>query len=377
MAFTTLPAPLYVLYQARDHFDAALVTVIFAAYAAGVVASLLMAGHVSDWLGRRRIVAAAVGINIAAGLIFLAWPTVTGLLIGRVVSGISAGLLTATATAYLTELHSSSRPGVPSARAELVSTAANLGGLGFGALLAGFLAEYGASPLMLPYLVAEGLMLAGAIALAAAPETVVRPDRRPRYRPQRLRIPAGQRQVFYAAGLAGAAGFALFGLFTSLAPGFIAGTLHQSSHALAGLATFIVFGAAALAQIAVGRLPVPPGRQAGLGLAVLAAGVAAVTAAVWLPSLALFLAGGAVAGAGAGAAFKTSITTALSVAPADARGETLAGLFVAAYLGLTVPVVGLGVATQLVTARAAVLGFAAVLIAAVAAVGRSLAAPPA
>ena len=124
------------------------------------------------------MVAAAVGINIAAGLIFLAWPTVTGLLIGRVVSGISAGLLTATATAYLTELHSSSRPGVPSARAEFVSTAANLGGLGFGALLAGFLAEYGASPLMLPYLVAEGLMLAGAIALAAAPETVVRPDRR-------------------------------------------------------------------------------------------------------------------------------------------------------------------------------------------------------
>ena len=121
----------------------------------------------------------------------------------------------------------------------------------------------------------------------------------------------------------------------------------------------------------------PRGRQAGLGLAVLAAGVAAVTAAVWLPSLALFLAGGAVAGAGAGAAFKTSITTAVSIAPAGARGETLAGLFVAAYLGLTVPVVGLGIATQFVTARAAVLGFAAVLIAAVAAVSRSLAARPA
>jgi hypothetical protein len=67
----------------------------------------------------------------------------------------------------------------------------------------------------------------------------------------------------------------------------------------------------------------------------------------------------------------------VSIAPAGARGETLTGLFVAAYLGLTVPVVGLGIATQFVTARAAVLGFAAVLIAAVAAVGRSLAAPPA
>ena len=129
------------------------------------------------------------------------------------------------------------RPGAPSARAELVSAAANLGGLGFGALLAGFLAEYTAAPLWLPYLVAEGLMLAGAIGLAAAPETVVRPDPRPRYRPQRVRVPAGQRPVFYAAGLAAAAAFALFGLFTSLVPGFSAGNLHQGSHALSGLST--------------------------------------------------------------------------------------------------------------------------------------------
>ena len=312
----------------------------------------------------------AVGINMAAGLVFLVWPTVAGLLVGRVVSGISAGLLTATATAFLAELHSSSRPGAPSARAELVSTAANLGGLGFGALLAGFLAQYTTSPLWLPYLVAEGLMLAGVIALAVAPETVTRPAPRPRYRPQRVRVPAGQRPLFYSAGLAAAAAFALFGLFTSLAPGFIAGTLHQSSHALAGLSTFIVFGAAALANMSGAWLPISRDAQARLGLGLLAAGVAAVTAAVWLPSLVLFLAGGVIAGAGAGATFKTSITTVLSIAPARARGETLAGLFVAAYLGLTVPVVGLGIATQLVTTRAAILGFAAVLIAVVAAVSR-------
>jgi len=53
MAFSALPAPLYVLYQARDHFSTFMVTVIFAAYAAGVVASLFLAGHLSDWVGRR------------------------------------------------------------------------------------------------------------------------------------------------------------------------------------------------------------------------------------------------------------------------------------------------------------------------------------
>src|SRR6266702_4176704 len=125
MAFTTIPTPLYVLYQARDHFGALLVTVIFAAYAVGVMASLFLAGHVSDWLGRRRMIATA-------------------------------------------------RPGEPGRRAEVVATAANLGGLGLGALLAGLLAQYAGHGLQLPFLVSEALMAGGALALAAAPETVAR-----------------------------------------------------------------------------------------------------------------------------------------------------------------------------------------------------------
>src|SRR5450755_467618 len=78
MAFSTIPAPLYVLYQARDHFGALLVTVIFSAYAVGVMASLFLTGHVSDWLGRRRMVATAVGVNMLSGIVFLAWPAVPG-----------------------------------------------------------------------------------------------------------------------------------------------------------------------------------------------------------------------------------------------------------------------------------------------------------
>ena len=370
MAFSTIPAPLYVLYQARDHFGALLVTVIFAAYAAGVVACLFLAGHLSDWLGRRRMALIAVAVSMLAGVAFLAWPAVPGLIIGRVIAGVSVGMLTATATAYLSELHAAARPGRPPGRAEITATAANLGGLGLGALLAGLLAEFATAPLVLPYLVGEALMAAGALALIAAPETVTPPRPRPRYRPQRVSVPAAHRSLFYAAGFAAAAEFALFGLFTSLAPGFLASALHEPSHALAGLATFIVFGAAAAAQAGLGRLAVR--RLVGLGLGALAAGLALVTAAVWLPSLPLLLIGGALAGAGAGAAFKASISTVISIAPPQARGEALAGLFLAAYVGLTVPVLGLGIATQLVSARSAVLGFAAVLLAVVGVVARRL-----
>jgi MFS family permease len=110
IAFSAVPAPLYVLYQARDHFGALLVTVIFAVYALGVAVSLFLVGHVSDWLGRRRILLIAVAVNMASGLLFLLWPAVPGLIIGRIISGVSIGMLTATATAYLSELHAAAGP---------------------------------------------------------------------------------------------------------------------------------------------------------------------------------------------------------------------------------------------------------------------------
>ena len=368
MAFSAVPAPLYVLYATRDRFGPLMITVIFAAYAVGVIASLFLAGHLSDWLGRRRMAAIAVAVNVASGVIFLLWPSVPGLLVARVVSGVSVGMLTATATAYLSELDATGRGGLPRRRAEITATAANLGGIGLGPLVSGFLAQYAGSPLVVPYLVFEALMLAGLLALALAPETVTRPQARPRYRPQRVSVPARHRQAFYAASAAAAAEFALFGLFTSLAPGFVAGTLHDTSHALAGTATFAVFGAAALAQIAASRLDLRS--QLAVGLLALVLGLTVITVAFWLASLVLLLAGGIVAGSGAGAAFKGSVTTVLGIARPQARGEALAGLFLAGYAGLAVPVVALGPATQLLSARVAVLGFAVLLVAVVALVSR-------
>ncbi len=370
IAFSAVPAPLYVLYQARDHFGALLVTIIFAVYALGVAASLFLIGHVSDWLGRRRILLLAVAVNMAAGVLFLLWPAVPGLIIGRIVSGVSIGMLTATATAYLSELHTAARPGAPRQRAEIMAAAASLGGLGFGPLVAGFLAQYAGAPLLVPYLVFEALMLIGCAVLLVTPETVRPPEEKRRYRPQRVMVPAASRGTFFAAGAAVAVAFSLFGLFTSLAPGFLAGTLHDRSHALAGVATAIVFGAAALAQIGTSRTSLR--RQLGLGLSLLVLGLVGVTVAVWSPSLALLLASGALAGAGAGAVFKGGISTVLDIAPDEAKGEALAGMFLAAYLGLAVPVIGLGFATQAFSARTALLGFSALLVVVIGLVARQL-----
>lgn len=369
MAFSAAPAPLYVLYQAKEGFGPFTVTLVFAAYAVGVLVSLFLAGHISDWAGRRRVLVPAVLVNVLAAVLFLSWTSVPALLVARFVSGISVGMLTATATAHLTELHLAARPGASRTKADLVATAANLGGIGLGPLIAGLLAQYAGDPLHVPYLVFQALMLFGALAVSLVPETV-EPVERVRYRPQRVTVPRAARGRFFAAGAAALAEFAVFGLFTSLAPGFVSGTLHQSSHALAGFVSFAVFGSAALAQILLARVPLRTQLRAGFAL--LLTGIVVVTVAVWAPSLWLFLLGGVLAGGGAGAAFKGGISIVLSIAAPESRGEALAGLFLAAYVGLTVPVLALGFATQFVPVRVALLGFAVLLAVILVAVARSV-----
>src|SRR3954453_8096631 len=124
LAFSTVPTPLYAIYQARDGFSTFMVTVIFAAYAVGVILALFFAGHVSDWIGRRRGLVPAVGLSFLSAIVFLAWRDVPGLLLGRVLSGLSVGVVTATATAFLAELHAAERPGAPPRRAQTLATTA-------------------------------------------------------------------------------------------------------------------------------------------------------------------------------------------------------------------------------------------------------------
>ena len=98
MAFSTVPTPLYALYQQRDGFPTFVITVIFASYAVGVVVALFFAGHVSDWVGRRRALVPAVVLSMMSAVVFLVWRAVPGLLLGRMLSGLSVGIVTATAT---------------------------------------------------------------------------------------------------------------------------------------------------------------------------------------------------------------------------------------------------------------------------------------
>jgi MFS family permease len=356
MAFTTIPTPLWSLYAQRDHFSSLTVTVVFAVYALAVALSLYLVGHLSDWYGRRRVLMPALALQIVAAIVFLLWPALPGLLLARVLSGLGIGAVTATATAWLSELR-----GPGSRRAQVIATGANLGGLGLGGLISGALAQWAGHALVVPFVVLTAMLLLACVALLAAPETRTRRSARPRYRPQRIAVPARSRGRFFAAALGAAITFSVFGLLTSLAPSFLAGTLHQPSRALAGAVSFGLFAAAALAQ----TLTASRTTQQLLTAAIpaLLTGLGLLTIAVWLPapSFGVFLAGDLVLGAGSGLMFKGAIATVSEVSSEEHHAEALAGLFLACYLGLAGPVVGLGALTQIASTRVSLLVFAALL----------------
>jgi Major Facilitator Superfamily len=365
MGFSAVPTPLYALYEQRDHFSTFMVTIVYAVYAVGVIGSLFLGGHVSDWVGRKRVFVPALLVNVLSAVIFLLAPSLPGLLVARVVSGVSVGLTTATATAYLAELHvgifSPQFPRSPR-RAQVVATAANLGGIGVGPLAAGLLAQFAPQPLRLPYLVFGGVLIVLALLVAVAPETAVRPDPAPAWRPQRIAVPRAARRAFFAATAAGVAAFAVFGVFNSLAPSFLAGDLHEHSAAVAGAVAFAAFASGAVAQILLARLGVTATLR--VSMVILVPGLGLLTGGMWSASLALFVIGGILTGAGAGLVFRGALVAAGAAAPPESRAEVMSGFFLGAYIGLSVPVVGLGIATRYAPARDVMLVFVVLVIAA-------------
>src|SRR5262249_33533213 len=140
-AFSTAPSALYGIYQRQDHLSPMTITLVYSVYAVGIIVSLLLVGHVSDWYGRRTVLLPAVLTAVVASLVFASSTSLPALFVGRVLTGLALGAAVAAATAHLADLDSGpSAP--PTRRAQIVATIANVGGLAIGPLLTGILARY-------------------------------------------------------------------------------------------------------------------------------------------------------------------------------------------------------------------------------------------
>jgi hypothetical protein len=283
---------------------------------------------------------AVVTMMVAAGLL-AAWKGLPVLLIGRLLTGVAAGLAAGTAIAYLIELRLRADPGASMVRARNLGTAITVGALGVGPLIAGCLAEWARWPLTLPYLVFLALGAVGLAGLWFVPETgtptaVATPaSKRSRSGPARLPVPA-------AAGTLAA--FAASGLFAGLAGLILSVTLGHPSHALAGATLFLVFSCGVVSQLATATWR--SSRVLVLGTVSMLAGLVLLVVSVRLssPNLAPFLLGGALIGAGVGAVFKGTTGIVVEAAAPEDRLAMTSRLLVALYVGLSIPVVGAGVA---------------------------------
>ena len=243
------PSPLYADYAARWHFSTPMLTVVFAAYALGALTALLLAGRLSDDLGRRPLLAAGLAGLLGAMLLFAFARSVEWLLAARLVQGVATGTILSAAGAALLDLE----PGRDTGRAGLVNGVSAALGIGTGALVASLLVQDAPDPRVTPFALLCVLLVVAVGGVALLPEPVVRATR-PSLRPQRPVVPAEVRGAFALASAGVVASWSIAGLYLALAPSLAAILLHTGSHLAGGVS---VFALGASAGIGPGRIPQP------------------------------------------------------------------------------------------------------------------------
>ena len=354
---SSAPSPLHVVYQSEWGFSEITLTSVFAVYALALLSSLVIAGSVSDHVGRRPTLLFGLAIEIVAMLLFAEAQTVAWLFAARVLQGVATGLAMGAISAALLDL----QPGHDARLGALLGVAAPLSGLALGALGSGLLVQYGPEPTRLVYwLLLGGFVVATAIA-AAMPETVRRDGPWTRSLRPRLAVPEPLRVAFVAAIPCLVATWALGGLVLSLGPSLTAGVLGDASHLAGAMPIFVMAGISALASI---RLRDAHARATARGgLAALIAGVAIALAALAAGSVALFLAGAAIAGLGFGPAFAGAFRALSTQAPVDQRAAFVSAILAVSYLAFSLPAVAAGAAVTRVGLHATANVYGVVLIA--------------
>jgi MFS family permease len=357
---STLVTPLYVIYEQDFGFSRLTLTLVYAVYAVGNLAALLLFGGWSDDGGRRRVSLCALAAAGASTLCYLFAGGTAWLFCARALSGLAIALAAGAATAWIAELDAEQ----DKARATLVTTGSNFLGLAVGALAGGLLAEYAPWPKQLPFLVYLVLLLVIALLIARTHETVSSQRRSPsgRERPAlRLGVPREIRRAFIAPGVSVFGTMALAGFYAALIPSVLAEELGEQSHALAGAIAFELAAVVAAVILVTRRLS---SRSAMLwGLVLLLPGLALLVAAQLAASLPVLLVGTAVSGASIALGYRGSLQVVNRIAPDDRRAQVVSTYFVCGFSGNALPVIGVGALASVAGAPVASAAFAATIAA--------------
>ena len=331
------PTPLYGLYQRVFGFEAYTLTAIYGVFAIAGLTTLLTSGRLSDHIGRRPVLLAALGAEIAGMLAFIAATDVSMLFVGRILTGLGTGAGLGALSAWLLDLQP---PG--SSFGSLVNGVATLLGLAAGALISGILVEYAPDPLHLVFWVLSALYAASATVALAIPDPVPRrPGWRSSLRPA-LAVPAPARPMFMAGAPSLVGTFALVGLYLSLGPSMAVFVLQTDSRVVGGLVILALAGTGAVSAALLFRAN--PARVLARAPIFLIGGVGVTLIGLWADSIVILFAGSVIAGVGLGPAFSAFLRTVAPLAPAEQRAGLLSATYVLIYLSFSVPSMLAGVA---------------------------------
>ena len=332
LAASSAPTPLYAVYQAEWGFSPVTTTTVFGVYAIAVLVSLLTLGRLSDHLGRRPVLLAALAVQAVAMVVFATAHGVPELMAGRVIQGLSTGAALGAVGAGMLD--------IDRARGTVANSFAPGLGTASGSLMSAFLVQYLPAPTHLVYLALVGVFAVQAVGVALMRETLTpTPGALATLVPD-VRLPRTVRRAVVNAAPVLIAVWALAGFYASLGPALVRTLTHSTSAVYGGLALFVLAGVAAAATLV---FRAAPARGVMLtGIATLVAGVALTLVAVENGSAALFFLGSAIAGVGFGSGFQGGIRTVMPLTAAHERSGVLSLLYVVSYLGMGVPSVVAG-----------------------------------
>jgi MFS family permease len=331
------PTMLYHRYQEAFGLTPFILTIIFGAYALSLLGALLTVGSLSDYVGRRPAILAALSLNVVAMIMFISANSAAALIAARAVQGFATGLATATLGAAIMDTDRSRGP--------LLNSITTFIGLTVGSLGGGALVTYAPDSQQLVYAVLLAMSAAEALLLWYMPETVTPKAGALASLQPHVSVPGPARRALVQVTPITIASWALAGFYFSLMPSLVRVATGITSPIIGGLVVSALTCSGAIAVLLLYNTSAH--RSLSGGITALVTGVALTLAGVQMQQVSLMLLGTIVAGTGFGAAFSVSMRTVIPKAEAHERAGLLSAFYVVGYLSLSVPVILTGLVAPL------------------------------
>jgi MFS family permease len=332
LAGSSAATPLYGVYMAEWGLTPLMITVIFGIYALAVLLALLVAGRLSDHLGRKPVLLTATLAQAVIMVLFVTATGVTGLLVARALQGLITGAAIGAIGAAMIDLNKT--------RGTVANAVAPPFGTATGAIIAGVLVQYLPFPTHLVYIVFGAVFVAQAIGLLFVTDSIPpRGDVLASFEPQ-LKLPRATREPLLLATPVLVAVWALAGFYGALGPMLVKGMLGVNTPLIGGLALFVLAACGGIAVLVLQNRE--PKDMMMFGVMSLLVGVAIAMLSLPYDSIAGFFLGTALAGVGFGAGFQGAVRTVVPFAAAHERAGVLSIIFIISYIAMGVPAVAAG-----------------------------------